>query len=446
LEDADFDGYNIRRAATTNNNVDFGFERRNNGSGGGYQASSMNQPRNNWYRTELTRCYKNQTNLTNDETTARLYNDSNTLIGSVTGSDNNYTAFDRVTVRGGRPYYMDFMAVGKFTCDEPKVNIKNAELDIPMISCTDITVSVDENGKYILDPAAMIESATDCNALEYIANQTDFDCDDLGTHKIKILATDPCGNTSDCSAKLTLVDELAPKIECPGDISIVANQANCQALVTWQAPSYSDNCEVATVFSSHASGSLFDLGESEVKYVITDDSGNQANCSFFVKVTSSASTPEIKITETSGPINNDGVLCTGDEFCLTVTEVYAGYSWSNSESGNPMCSTVAGEYSVVVKDQYSCSATSEIITIKNSPTLEAGTCNIVHDYCQSEDGQVRIQVNNGTPPYQINWSPTIDGANSGVINTNGNFIDIENIPGGTTINFSIIDDYGCTLN
>lgn len=123
VENNSFNGYSINRNANVTGNANFGYERRRNGAGGNLKNISLSQPKANWYRTELRRC---QTGNVNE---AVLYNDDRTMIGSVSGSisSHNYSNFDRVVIRGGREYYVDFMAVAKYTCTEPTVSIGNEE-------------------------------------------------------------------------------------------------------------------------------------------------------------------------------------------------------------------------------------------------------------------------------------------------------------------------------
>ncbi len=44
------------------------------------------------------------------------------------GTDSNHQGpFDRVVVRGGRPYYVDWMAVAKYVSPEPSLTFSNEE-------------------------------------------------------------------------------------------------------------------------------------------------------------------------------------------------------------------------------------------------------------------------------------------------------------------------------
>jgi HYR domain/Ricin-type beta-trefoil lectin domain-like/Secretion system C-terminal sorting domain len=82
-------------------------------------------------------------------------------------------------------------------------------------------------------------------------------------------------------------DTIKPFFErCPQNI--VVNQSttpvnNC-AFVQWDAPLAFDNCGVALVSSSWASGECFPIGTTTVAYIASDSSHNTAICSFTVTV------------------------------------------------------------------------------------------------------------------------------------------------------------------
>jgi gliding motility-associated-like protein len=100
-----------------------------------------------------------------------------------------------------------------------------------------------------------------------------------GTTLVTYTATDPEGNSSTCSFNVTVKDTQAPVIVgCPSDITIEA-QASCQVTAFWTPPSASDNCS-ATFSTSHAPGTAFSFGTTQVTYTATDPAGNSSTCSF----------------------------------------------------------------------------------------------------------------------------------------------------------------------
>ncbi|NEN23161.1 HYR domain-containing protein [Cryomorpha ignava] len=125
--------------------------------------------------------------------------------------------------------------------------------------------------------------------------------------------TDLAGNTATCSFTITIVDEEAPEITCPADISFTISNDECTTLLTYADPVMTDNCAVGgyTLISGPASGDVVNAGIYTVEFEGTDLAGNTASCSF-----------EITIAETENPVFVDcpgdlvfptdpGIACTG---------------------------------------------------------------------------------------------------------------------------------------
>ena len=55
---------------------------------------------------------------------------------------------------------------------------------------------------------------------------------------------------------------------------------NRVSVVTWTEPIFSDNKVVASITTSHRSGSFMAWGDYIVTYVASDASGNSASCTF----------------------------------------------------------------------------------------------------------------------------------------------------------------------
>ncbi len=125
----------------------------------------------------------------------------------------------------------------------------------------------------------------------------------VGTTTVTATATDPAGNTDVCSFTVTVTDDQAPAITCPGNITQTADADVCGAIVTFEATA-TDNCSAVVTYSQDP-GTLFPVGTTTVTATATDPAGNTDVCSFTVTVTDdqnpTASNPE--------PIN---VECIGD--------------------------------------------------------------------------------------------------------------------------------------
>ncbi|WP_338792744.1 HYR domain-containing protein [Bernardetia sp. MNP-M8] len=135
----------------------------------------------------------------------------------------------------------------------------------------------------------------------------------VGITTITWTANDINGNTSaNDDFTVTVSDTQNPVITCPTNI-IVNNDPNvCGAVVNFALPIVSDNCTIASLNQTAgiASGDLYPVGTTTNTFIVTDNSGNTATCSFDVTVNqryellySSASFSEIYPT-TSGVLGN----------------------------------------------------------------------------------------------------------------------------------------------
>ena len=155
---------------------------------------------------------------------------------------------------------------------------------------------------------------------------------------------------------------------CPADMTMVANMAGCQALVSWIAPA--TNC---TLTSTHEPGNLFSLGTTEVTYTASNAAGEQLTCTFQVTVIQDL-TVDVTISNETCAGSSDG------QVMLTITGSNAPYAidWDVDGSGDFDDSDVLrdqtyGTYSYMVQDRFGCtvSGTADIsyepIVVSNCP-------------------------------------------------------------------------------
>ncbi len=107
----------------------------------------------------------------------------------------------------------------------------------------------------------------------------------VGTTTVTYTVADFAGNETTCSFDITVEDNEAPEIFCPGDILITTAPGQCEAVLTWIQPIPTDNCDTdITTAVTHKPGTSFPIGVTTVVYTATDDAGNSTTCSFDVTV------------------------------------------------------------------------------------------------------------------------------------------------------------------
>ncbi len=154
----------------------------------------------------------------------------------------------------------------------------------PVVTCPgDQSQTVDTNCSFVLNDYTAMASATDnCDTTITITQSPAAGTNVNGSTVVTIFAEDGSGNIDSCSFNVTALDSVAPTIVCPANIS------TCDPVVTYSDPTFSDNCQaelrVADSTNHVESGSTFTVGTTTLTFIVEDDAGNSATCSFDVTV------------------------------------------------------------------------------------------------------------------------------------------------------------------
>jgi pimeloyl-ACP methyl ester carboxylesterase len=108
----------------------------------------------------------------------------------------------------------------------------------------------------------------------------------VGTTTVTYTATDSNGLIATAIQNVTVADKTAPMITCPSRIVafLPFNSTANSIIVSYPAPSASDNCSASVVTATPSSGSLFPVGTTSAIATASDSAGNAASCSFPVSV------------------------------------------------------------------------------------------------------------------------------------------------------------------
>ena len=109
----------------------------------------------------------------------------------------------------------------------------------------------------------------------------------LGTTTVTYVASDAASNTGTASFTVTVTDGEAPVVNVPDDIIVSTDPDEATAVVTYNAPTATDNVGVTagpTLTAGLASGATFPLGTTTVTFEAMDDDDNTGSASFTVTV------------------------------------------------------------------------------------------------------------------------------------------------------------------
>lgn len=134
---------------------------------------------------------------------------------------------------------------------------------------------------------------------------------EVGSIELEYQTVDVSGNTASCSFTVTVEDVELPTIDCPDDIEYTIPIGGCEAVLSYDEPTYSDNGDdgdvIVTQTAGLGSGVNYSPGVTTNTFTATDLSGNVATCSFTVTV-NDVEDPEI-ICPADVVVDNDLGIC-----------------------------------------------------------------------------------------------------------------------------------------
>src|SRR5690554_1655425 len=166
------------------------------------------------------------------------------------------------------------------------VTVNDTEAPVIVDCPTDITVNNDLGSCDAVVTWTAPTFTDNCTGTTLTSTHNSGDTFPFGTTTVTYTATDAAGNVQTCSFEVTVNDNEAPVFTaCPSDIAQDVDAGSCDAVVTWTAPTFTDNCTGTTLTSTHNSGDTFPIGTTTVTYTATDAAGNVQTCSFDVVIT-----------------------------------------------------------------------------------------------------------------------------------------------------------------
>ena len=175
----------------------------------------------------------------------------------------------------------------------------------PVAITQNVTIYLDANGSTSVTAAEIDNGSSDaCGVASLALSKTDFDCSNVGANEVTLTVTDVHGNSSSATATVTVVDNIAPALIVPANISQLNDAGVCGAVINVGEPVTSDNCGVASVVND--APAFFNVGVTTVTWTVTDVNGNVTTGTQSVEVTNNA--PVISSLTVSSLIQQDEVV------------------------------------------------------------------------------------------------------------------------------------------
>lgn len=176
------------------------------------------------------------------------------------------------------------------SCD---ITVTVADSIPPAALCQNIFIELDANGMATIQASDIDNGSFDnCGSINTAVSMSTFTCNNLGNNDVTLTITDANGNTSECTAVVTVTDTILPVAICQ-NITIELNEDGDTIVVTPEMidNGSSDNCGITSFTLDNTSFNCSNLGDNEVQLTVTDSSGNQASCSATVTVNPASVAP-----------------------------------------------------------------------------------------------------------------------------------------------------------
>ena len=155
----------------------------------------------------------------------------------------------------------------------------------PSVTCQNKTVVLDANNTAtIMESDVVMNKSDNCTIPIISLSQTSFDCQDVGSVNVTVTADDGNGNTQDCTATITVVDNIQPTIICQN--KTVALDVNNTATIMESdvVSGKSDNCTTPAISLSQTSFDCSNIGSNTVTVMADDGNNNTDTCTATITV------------------------------------------------------------------------------------------------------------------------------------------------------------------
>ncbi len=168
------------------------------------------------------------------------------------------------------------------TCDA-KVTVEQTIL--PTALCKDIIVELDASGNATITAGDIDNgSSVVCGTPTLSIDQSTFDCNDVGTQTVILTVSDQNGNSSQCTATVTVQDNILPIVVCQ-DIIVALDASGAATIAAADIDNgSSDNCSIASLVLDKTSFDCSEVGDHTVTLTVTDEHGNSNSCTANVEI------------------------------------------------------------------------------------------------------------------------------------------------------------------
>lgn len=277
----------------------------------------------------------------------------------------------------------------------------------PTANCKDATVYLDASGQANLATGQINNGSSDNCSLTFSLSQTEFSCAHNGANEVVLHTLDPNGNDSQCTATVTVMDNLSPSALCQDAIVYLDESGESHLAATEIDNGSTDNCGIASRTLNFSNFDCSNLGGNTVIMTVMDMNGNSGNCTSTVTVMDNLE-PTVACKNISVQLDGTGhlTLAPSDVFDETSSSDNCGEIVLSGIFPYQLSCLNIGLNSVTLtgEDGHGNTATCEaIVTVEDFITNL--TTETTPETCGMSNGVISVSAN--SPGGQISYS--IDG-------------------------------------
>lgn len=167
-----------------------------------------------------------------------------------------------------------------FNKSECSASVTVIDAIAPQAKCKSVTSHLDASGNFNLSPAQINQNSTDNCSFSMSVVPQNFSCSHVGPNTVMLQVTDAGGNTSTCSALVTIKDITAPNASCKPATLYLNDEGEAILAVSDLNNGSTDACGIASMSLSKTQFNCSDLYGSvhPVTLLVKDIHNNASTC------------------------------------------------------------------------------------------------------------------------------------------------------------------------
>ena len=219
----------------------------------------------------------------------------------------------------------------------------------PSAQCKNVTRILSAQGNRVVTAAEVSDNSTvACGSADIALSQTSFNCTHLGPNTVTLTVSSDNGNSSTCTATVTILDGTPPKAFCQNASVVLDAQGSASLAASAVNNNSTDACGISSMALSQSEFTCAHVGANTVTLTVTDPGGNTNTCSAAVTVTDETA-PVAKCKPATVQLGANGTITAlassvddnSTDACGIATQVLSQTGFTCAELGpNPVTLTV----------------------------------------------------------------------------------------------------------